>query len=223
VLQDEKIYFPDPRFSSPEGIVALGGDLTPSSLMSAYRQGIFPWPIEGLPLTWFCPPVRAILRFSDLHVPASLKRELKRREFRFTIDSNFPEVIRSCATIYRPDAGGTWITREMQSAYVRLFELGFAHSVEVWNGTSLVGGIYGVDAGGLFCGESMFHREANASKLGLLFLIEHLKQHGADWIDIQVMSPHMRAFGAVEIPRNQFLNELAITQQRGLCLFPEQR
>jgi leucyl/phenylalanyl-tRNA--protein transferase len=213
------IRFPDPEYAAVEGIVVIGGELNAANLLGAYRRGIFPWPIDGWPLPWFCPEERAILEFKDLHIPRSLRRAQNRTQFHFTIDKNFPAVIQSCAEVRRKDEDGTWITGEMIRAYVELHRVGHAHSVEAWEGDVLVGGIYGVDAGGAFAGESMFFKRANASKLALLFLIEHLRQKGLDWLDIQVMTPHMRVFGAREISRREFLTRLEQTLARGLKLF----
>jgi leucyl/phenylalanyl-tRNA---protein transferase len=211
--------FPDPRNGSYEGIVAVGGDLHPESLLLAYRSGIFPWPIDGLPLTWSCPDERAILRFSDLHIPRSLGQSRRRTALRFTIDAAFPAVINACAAVKRPDQPGTWITHGMIDAYIAFHRLGYAHSVEAWNGEELAGGLYGVEVDGVFAGESMFHRETNASKLALLHLIDHLRARGVEWIDTQTMTPHFEALGAVLIPRNQFLDLLAETRARGLHPF----
>ena len=208
--------FPDPRRARYD-IVAVGGTLSTENLLLAYRQGIFPWPTEGYPLLWFCPQERAILEFDHLHIPRSLVRAQKRTTWRFTIDRAFKSVITACAKVERPDQQGTWITPEMIRAYCALHEQGHAHSVEVWEGDTLVGGIYGVDAGGAFAGESMFHLRPNASKLALLRLIDHLRSRGLDWLDIQVITPHMEAFGARVISRDQYLDKLA--RARGLRLF----
>jgi leucyl/phenylalanyl-tRNA--protein transferase len=213
------IRFPNPEYAAVEGIVVIGGELSAANLLGAYRRGIFPWPIDGWPLPWFCPEERAILEFKDLHIPRSLRREQKRAQFHFTIDKDFPAAIQSCAEAKRKHEDGTWITPLMIRAYVELHRAGHAHSVEAWEGDVLVGGIYGVDAGGAFAGESMFFKRANASKLALLFLIEHLRQRGLDWLDIQVMTPHMRAFGAREISRREFLTRLEQSLARGLKLF----
>ncbi len=214
------VAFPDPRTANRDGIVGAGGDLHPQSLLLAYRQGIFPWPVEGQPLLWFCPAKRAVLEFADLHVPRSLKREQGRGRFRFTIDVVFPEVIRACAKSPRPGQAGTWITPAIVDAYVRLHELGIAHSVEAWQGDVLVGGAYGVDVDGAFAAESMFYTMPNASKLALLHLIQHLQRQGLDWIDIQVLTPHLERLGAKTIRRSAFLEKLAATRRRGLRLFP---
>ncbi len=213
--------FPDLKHATPDGIIALGGDLHPDSLLLAYRQGIFPWPMDGLPLTWVSPPMRAILEFSELHIPRSLAKERLRTPFTITIDRDFPSVIESCARIRRPDQPGTWITERMLRAYLRFHRLGYAHSVEVWEGTELVGGLYGVAVDGVYAGESMFHRRPNASKLALLALIDHLKERGLGWIDIQMMTPHMEMLGAREIPRDEFLRKLAAAREQNLVLFGE--
>jgi leucyl/phenylalanyl-tRNA--protein transferase len=204
-----------------DDIVGVGGSLDPETLMRAYRRGIFPWPVEGLPLLWFCPRRRAVLEFSRLHVGRSLARAQRRSALRFSVDGAFAAVIRGCADTPRPGQDGTWITDEIESAYNRLHALGIAHSVEAWRGRDLVAGVYGVAVDGAFAAESMFHREPNASKLALLHLIEHLGAAGLDWIDIQVMTPHLERFGAHEVSRESFLGRLARTRARRLRLFPE--
>lgn len=216
--------FPNPIDTDSSGLLAIGGDLHPSSLMLAYSQGIFPWPMEGFPLTWFCPPERAVLDFKDLHIPRSLAREKKRGKFKFTLDVDFAAVIQSCASVRRArhaeSQNQTWITPEMIEGYTRLHKLGHAHSVEVWDERDrLAGGLYGVDAGGAFAAESMFYNVPYASKLALLHLIEHLRERDLDWMDIQVMTPHMEKLGAKLISRDQFLERLLRTRERGLRLF----
>ncbi len=219
--------FPDPRTADESGLLAFGGDLQPETLILAYRQGIFPWPIEGLPLPWFCPAERGVLLFRDLHIPRSLERARKRSKFTFTIDRAFREVIEACAKIPRPapegapqDApAGTWITDYLRDAYIRLYERGLAHSVEVWEGEALVGGIYGVSVEGTFAGESMFHRRDDASKLALLHLVDHLSRRGLDWMDIQMVTPHLERMGGKLIPRDAFLEKLTATQMQKLRLF----
>jgi leucyl/phenylalanyl-tRNA--protein transferase len=214
------VEFPDPERADEHGIVAVGGDLEPASLRLAYRHGIFPWPVEGLPLLWFSPAERGVLEFAELHVSRSLVRERRRGRFRLSIDAAFPQVIRACARVPRRGQRGTWITRQILRAYVRLHELGVAHSVEAWDGERLAGGVYGVDVDGAFAAESMFHLEPNASKLALWHLVEHLASRGLDWLDVQVLSPHLERLGAKEIPRAAFLATLARTRARGLVLFP---
>lgn len=225
--------FPDPRsydfppwvladeyFYDGSDIISFGNELSLNNLREAYRKGIFPWYVKGMPLPWFCPRKRAILRLADLHIPRSLEKIRRRSEFTFSIDKAFPSVIENCARVRRSDGYETWITAEFIERYTQLFDEGMAHSVEVRNANGeLCGGLYGVDAGGVFCGESMFHLEPNASKLGLLFLMEHLKERGSDWIDIQVMTPHLKALGAQEISRQAFLMKLERTQELGLRLF----
>jgi len=209
--------FPDPR-SARGDIIAIGEDLSVETLREAYQHGIFPWPHDHLPLPWFSPRRRAVIFFDELHIGRTLRRSMRRAGLTFTIDKTFDSVIRACATVPRDDQG-TWIGPEIINAYARLHREGDAHSVEAWEGDELVGGLYGMDAGGLFTGESMFHLRRDASKLALLHLIEHLRQRGASWLDCQIMTPHMRALGAREIPRLQFLDLLAETQSRRLQLF----
>jgi leucyl/phenylalanyl-tRNA--protein transferase len=226
------INFPNPRthefsewvligeyYYNARDIIGFGGDLSLENLRNAYRKGIFPWHIDGFPLPWFCPAKRAILEFSELHIPKSLRKERQKTKFTFTIDKDFRSVIENCAKAKRNDGGGTWITDEFVEAYNDFHEAGAAHSVEVWAGEELVGGLYGADADGVFCGESMFHLRPNASKLALLFLIEHLEKRGATWIDIQVMTPHFKVLGAKEIRRYDFLDKLEKTQKEELKLF----
>lgn len=228
------IKFPNPRthefaewilfgdyYYNARDIVCFGGKLTIENLQNAYGQGIFPWEIEGLPLPWFCPERRAILEFAELHVPRSLRKEQQKTKFMFTIDKAFPKVIENCAEAKRAHESGTWITEEFIDSYTLFHEAGGAHSVEVWDehGGELVGGLYGIDAGGVFCGESMFYVASNASKLALLFLIEHLKSRGATWLDVQVMTPHFKVLGAKEIRREFFLDKLKKTQSLKLKLF----
>lgn len=210
--------FPDPR-SVRGDIIALGADPSVDTLRDAYRHGIFPWPHEGLPLPWFSPRRRAVVFFDEVHVGRSLRKAQRRAPFTFTIDRDFAAVIRACAAAERPDQDGTWIGADFIAAYSRLHESGDAHSVEVWNDGELVGGVYGVDSGGIFTGESMFHRAPDASKLALLFLIEHLQSRGAALFDCQVMTPHMAALGAREIPRSRFLDLLSDAQRSGIRLF----
>ncbi|HEX8499797.1 MAG TPA: leucyl/phenylalanyl-tRNA--protein transferase [Pyrinomonadaceae bacterium] len=211
--------FPDPRHATPDGVVAVGGRPEPELLEEAYARGIFPWPVEGYPLLWFSPPERGVLFFEELHVPRSLARARRRSPLTFTLDRAFGRVIRACASVPRAHERGTWITPRMVRGYCEFHRLGRAHSVEAWEGGELVGGLYGVDAGGAFAGESMFHLRPNASKLALLFLIDHLRARGLGWLDIQVTTPHMEALGARLVPREEFLRLLADARARGLKLF----
>jgi len=227
------VTFPDPlNYDFPEWIaigdyayfarevVSFGDPLTVDNLREAYLKGIFPWHMDGIPLPWYCPERRAILEFKDLHIPKSLQRARRKNEFNFTIDNAFRRVIQACARTPRAGERGTWITQEFIDVYTALHEVGMAHSVETWDTNGdLVGGVYGVDAGGVFCGESMFYKRSNASKLALLFIIDHLTARGSTWLDAQVMTPHMRALGAKEIERSAFLKKLNETQQRQNALF----
>lgn len=227
------IVFPDPRthefpewlpfgdyYYHARDIIGFGSELTVENLREAYQKGIFPWHIDGMPLPWFCPERRAILEFSELQVPRSLAKERRKNRFSFTIDENFRAVINGCAAMKRPDQPGTWITPEFIAAYGDLHDTGMAHSVEAWDENGdLAGGLYGVDASGVFCGESMFYRQPNASKLALLFLIDRLRERGSTWLDNQVMTPHFDAFGVKEIERQEFLEKLKNTQTLGLKLF----
>jgi leucyl/phenylalanyl-tRNA--protein transferase len=210
--------FPDPRYA-PSDVVAMGEDLRVETLREAYRKGIFPWPHDGLPLPWFSPRRRAVIFFDELHVGRSLRKTAKRTPFTFTIDRDFRAVIRACSEAERPEQDGTWIAPNIIAAYTRLHDAGDAHSVEVWEDETLVGGLYGVDAGGTFTGESMFHLRPDASKLALLFLMDHLRTRGSRLLDCQVMTPHMEALGAREIARAKFLDLLAEGQATGRRLF----
>ncbi len=213
------IHFPDPDLASPEGIVAISSSLNTPNLIRAYRRGIFPWPLDEYFVPWCCPAERAILEFNELRIPRRLSRMKRQARFRFTIDEAFEAVIVSCANVSRKTETGTWITREMIRAYCELHRKGHAHSVEAWDGNTLVGGIYGVDAGGAFSGESMFYYRPNASKLALLHLIEHLESRGLDWLDIQMITPHMEALGAKIIPRSTFLRKLSLALDQNRSLF----
>ena len=203
-----------------DDIVAVGGSLEPRVLVEAYRRGVFPWPIDGLPvLPWFCPRERAILDFERLHLSRSLKRTLKQTTLRCTVNAAFDQVIEHCAGVPRHDQDGTWITPELMNAYKELHRMGHAHSVETWDEDTLVGGIYGVEVDGYVSAESMFHLAPNASKIALLHLVSHLRAASLDWLDIQVMTPHMQALGAIVIPRKRFLDRLFRTRARGLRPF----
>ncbi len=225
--------FPDPAtFNYPKwveiggyyfdsrDVVAFGTPLNVENVREAYKKGIFPWHTEGIPLPWHCPEWRAVLEFDDLRIPRSLEKERRKGGLTFTIDQDFRGVIRECSLVHRPGQRGTWITPEFEQVYTDLYKQGMAHSVEAWNANGeLVGGLYGVDAGGVFCGESMFYRVPNASKLALLHLIDHLRSRGSTWLDTQVITPHLEALGAKEIERCEFLHKLAEAQAKGSNLF----
>jgi leucyl/phenylalanyl-tRNA--protein transferase len=201
--------FPDPQNAESNGLLAVGGDLSPERLLAAYSSGVFPWPVEGLPLTWFSPDPRMVLHPTEAHISRSLRKELRRDTFRLSMDRAFPDVIRACANVPRSHETGTWITTEMQQAYTRLHELGFAHSVECWSDEGeLVGGLYGISLGTVFCGESMFHYEDNASKVAFVSLAEQLARWEFDLIDCQLHTPHLERMGASTMPRDRFLGLL---------------
>ncbi|MGD9969194.1 MAG: leucyl/phenylalanyl-tRNA--protein transferase [Sulfuricurvum sp.] len=198
--------FPDPKQASEEGIVAYGGDLAPSRLMMAYRLGIFPWYSMGDPILWWSPNPRLILEFDDFKLHRSLRKKLSSFEIRF--DSAFSKVIRECASVERPDQKGSWIVPEMIEAYETLHALGFAHSIEAYRNGTLVGGLYGVGVGRVFCGESMFAHVSDASKAAFAVLVDHLKNWGYDFIDCQVPTRHLKSLGAKEVGRNEYLERL---------------
>ena len=209
--------FPDPRhaLAEPNGLLAFGGDLAPQRLLAAYRRGIFPWFGEGEPILWWSPDPRCVFRTETLRVNRSLRRQLAGKPWQLSVDRAFGQVIRACAAP-RADASGTWLVPAMIDAYVQLHRQGHAHSVEVWDGERLVGGIYGVAIGRLFCGESMFSAESGGSKLALVALGRLLHDMDFPLIDTQVSNPHTLGLGAVEMPRGQFLREVVrLGQQPG--------
>jgi len=201
--------FPPLKNASPEGLLAIGGDLETESLQLAYSNGIFPWPTEGYPLLWFAPPERAILRFEDFKIPRRLRQELKRLKFTFTVDENFGAVIRNCAAGLTRQSIGTWITPEIIAAYEAFHRAGYAHSFECYNASGeLAGGMYGVSLGGMFAGESMFFLESGASKAALIFAVEFLRERGATWMDVQQLTPLLKSFGAKLEKREVFMKML---------------
>lgn len=202
---------PDPQRADLDGVVGVGADLQPTTLVAAYRHGVFPWPHEGMPLPWFCPDPRAVFDVDAIHVSRSLRRTLRRSGWTSTVDAAFAEVVDACGE-GRDD--GTWITAEMAAAYHRLHETGWAHSLEVWDGDDLVGGVYGVLVGGIFTGESMFHRADDASKVALVDLCARLDEAGASWLDAQLPTPHLRSMGAETWPRAVFLRRLEAVRDR---------
>jgi leucyl/phenylalanyl-tRNA--protein transferase len=207
-MKTSMVIFPPVEEADEDGFLAWGGDLEPETLRLAYQSGIFPWPMENLPFLWFAPPERAILRVNDFHISRSLQKLLRQKSWQLRIDTNFQAVIKACARAPRPGQDGTWITRDMQRAYCRLHQSGEAHSVEVYLENELVGGLYGVNWGGYFAGESMFHQVSGASKIALVFLVEHLQKQGVTWIDCEVLNPLFESFGAVEISRDEFMQML---------------
>lgn len=209
-----KIVFPPVETASEDGLVAVGGDLEIDTLLEAYRQGIFPWPISTYPLnmnmphTWFSPNPRGILQFKDLHVSRSFVKFLKKTPFHVTFNNSFEEVVKQCAAMVRKDQPGTWITPDIIKAYTNLFDAGHAYSVEVWHQDRLVGGLYGVIIGEFISGESMFMLEDNASKQGFYALLAHLQDKGLRWIDTQMVTPVVQQFGGRYIPRTVFIKRL---------------
>lgn len=206
----QKPYFPPPDYADEDGLLKLGGRLTTDWLLSAYRQGIFPWPIVDAGyevLAWFSPDPRQVIELDGLHVSRRLRRRIRSGVFEVSRDRAFPDVIAACARPRRNDPG-TWITPSMVRAYVKLHAEGHAHSVETWRDGRLVGGVYGVAVGGVFSAESMFHRETDASKVALVALVEHLKGRGFALLDVQQDTPHSRRMGATAIPRAEFLRRL---------------
>jgi leucyl/phenylalanyl-tRNA--protein transferase len=197
--------FPHPDQATADGLVSIGGDLEPERLILAYGSGIFPWFEEGLPVLWWSPDPRAILELDRMHVPRRLQRTYRQRRFELTIDRHFEGVIHGCA---ERRAEGTWITDSMIAAYCELHRLGYAHSVEAWEEGELVGGVYGVAIGGFFAGESMFHRRRDASKLALVFLVDHLRASGFALFDLQMLNEHTARFGATVIRRSEYLRRL---------------
>jgi leucyl/phenylalanyl-tRNA--protein transferase len=194
-----------PDWAAHYGLVDVGGDLTPERLLDAYRHGIFPWYDDNMPVCWWSPDPRAIFELDGLHVSRRLARTVRGGKFQVTFDRAFGAVMRGCAD--RPGEG-TWITEDMLSAYQRLHQLGFAHSVEVWQDGELAGGVYGVAVGGLFAGESMFHRRTDASKVALVHLFERLRRGGYVLFDTQMVTEHTASMGAIEIPRKEYLRRL---------------
>lgn len=200
---DEENNFPDieQAMDEPDGLLAIGGDLSASRLIDAYRHGIFPWFNEDQPILWWSPQTRAILYPEDIHISHSMKKWLKKTTYQVTVNHDFPTVIHHCS--HRPNEG-TWITFEMQQAYVELHRLGIAHSIEVWDGSILVGGLYGVSIGQIFCGESMFHHATNASKLAFIRLAKHFKENGGKLIDAQMPTEHLTSMGVKVCSRPHF-------------------
>lgn len=208
-LTDE-LWFPPFEFATRDGLLAVGGDLSVDRLLLAYRSGIFPWYSEGEPILWWSPDPRMVLFPKRLKVSKSLSRIIQKNEFSITFNTAFADVIRKCAAIEREGQADTWITNDMVDVYQKLHELGHAHSVEVWRDDKLVGGLYGIDLPEqkVFCGESMFSKESNASKVAFYYLIKKLKAEEYTIVDCQVHTLHLESLGSEEIPRTEFLNYL---------------
>ncbi|MFQ5706330.1 MAG: leucyl/phenylalanyl-tRNA--protein transferase [bacterium] len=202
--------FPPVEMADESGLLAVGGQLDVANLETAYRSGIFPWPVEGYPVLWFAPPKRAILEFSELRVSERLRRYLRKSNFSFRVDADFEGVIRACAnSSNRKSQTGTWITEDMIRGYIEFHKAGFAHSFETVDADNqLIGGLYGVLMDNYFAGESMFFKEANASKFALIQTVQHLQGLGLSWMDVQVMTPLLKSFGAREIHREHFMQKM---------------
>lgn len=207
-LLSEDLFFPDPNESLPDGLLAVGGELSVDRLLLAYEKGIFPWYNPEDPILWWSPNPRCFLFHSNLKISKSMRNIRNRNQFKVTFDWDFDQVIRSCQRAPRKDQEGTWITNDIIQAYTSLHELGVAHSVEVWEGEELVGGLYGVSLGNMFFGESMFSKKSNTSKLAFITLSEALHSKGFVGIDCQIMNDHLASMGATDIPRDQFLKSL---------------
>ncbi|MBW1695517.1 MAG: leucyl/phenylalanyl-tRNA--protein transferase [Deltaproteobacteria bacterium] len=207
-LLSDELVFPPPALARKDGLLAVGGDLNPDRLLLAYRLGIFPWYSEGEPILWWSPDPRLVLYPGELRISKSLKKVIRRGVFRLSMDTAFEPVIRECAVVRSERGERTWITEEMIESYCKLHQSGFAHSVEVWQGRLLAGGLYGVSLGKCFFGESMFTRINNASKVALVGLTAYLKANAFDFIDCQVTTGHLLRIGAREIPRHEFLKQL---------------
>jgi leucyl/phenylalanyl-tRNA--protein transferase len=200
--------FPEPRHAEPDGLLAVGGDLSPRRLLTAYAAGIFPWYSDDTPILWWSPDPRLVLDPAALHVPRSLERTIRRGRYAVAADREFGRVIRRCAEKDRPGQRGTWITDEMIAAYDELHRLGYAHSFEAWQGGELAGGLYGVSLGDAFFGESMFADRPDASKVAFVHAIRWLERQGIRLVDCQVTTEHLARFGATEIARDEFLDRL---------------
>lgn len=213
-LPDDELVFPTPDLADENGILALGGDLSPKRLILAYQHGIFPWFNEDDPIIWWSPDPRFVLRPENLKVSKSMRQVLRRNIFKITFDIDFQSVLWNCQNIRREGQGGTWITDEMFDAYMKLHEIGLAHSVEVWQNDQLVGGLYGISLGKCFYGESMFAKVSNASKAGFITFVQNLASLGFDLIDCQTETAHLRSLGADFISRADFLEYLKQNNQK---------
>jgi leucyl/phenylalanyl-tRNA--protein transferase len=208
VYLSQELSFPAVSLTHSSGIIALGGDLSSERLQLAYRSGIFPWFEDGEPITWWSPDPRMVLFLDELVVTKSMRNVLNRDTFTVTFNQNFREVISNCQQIKRDGQNGTWITNDMIEAYCNLHELGIAKSVEVWQDGQIVGGLYGIDLGHIFCGESMFSKVSNASKVAFITLVRHLQKENYKLLDCQVYNEHLESLGCREIAREDFMNIL---------------
>ena len=206
-ILNQELLFPPVQSAEPDGLLAIGGDLSMERLLLAYRNGIFPW-YEGRHILWWCPDPRFVLFPKELKESKSMRQLLRRNAFDFRVDTAFREVIANCKTITRRDQGGTWITDEVREAYTRLHKAGYAHSAETWLNGELVGGLYGIRMGKVFFGESMFSKVSNASKYAFISYVRQLQSHNVELIDCQVYTEHLESLGARMIGREEFIREL---------------
>lgn len=211
-IRRSDIGFPDPNDANEDGIVAWGGDLHPYRLLKAYYSGIFPWYSNREPILWWSPDPRLIMELDDFKLTKSLKKSIKK--FTYKINTNFESVIKNCASTPRKDQNGTWIQKEIIESYIQLHHMGYAHSVESYLDGVLVGGLYGLTIGGVFCGESMFSHANDGSKAAFAYLVKHLKSSGYDFIDCQVPTQHLKNLGAKEVCRDEFLTQLYASRNK---------
>ncbi|HEY6503604.1 MAG TPA: leucyl/phenylalanyl-tRNA--protein transferase [Chitinophagaceae bacterium] len=204
---DKELAFPPVHLAQPDGLLAMGGDLSPQRLLLAYKSGIFPW-YEGEHILWWCPDPRFVLFPDKLKISKNMKPLLNRNEFDFTINKAFPQVIHQCKKITRPGQQGTWITDAVEKAYIKMHELGYAHSAEVWKDGELAGGLYGIKLGKVFFGESMFSKQSNASRFAFIKYVQQLKKENIRLIDCQVYTEYLESLGATMIPRKDFIQLL---------------
>ncbi|MES2544712.1 MAG: leucyl/phenylalanyl-tRNA--protein transferase [Bacteroidota bacterium] len=205
---NQELYFPPIQQANEDGILAIGGDLSPERLLLAYQSGIFPWFNADEPIIWWSPNPRMVLFLEELVVSKSMRKIIKSNDFKVTFNQSFKEVILNCSKIKREGQNGTWINNDMIQAYCKLNELGQAKSVEVWQNEELVGGLYGIDLGHVFCGESMFSKVSNASKIAFIYLVNYLKENNYALLDCQVYNEHLESLGCREIDRNDFMEIL---------------
>ena len=208
--------FPRPEDAEDTGLLAVGGDLHPGRVLRAYHSGIFPWFSDDGPVLWWSPDPRTVIPIDALSVQRSLGKRIRQAPYTITLDRAFDEVIHRCATAPRPGQDGTWITEEMVQSYLALHRAGHAHSAEAWRGDELVGGLYGIAVGTVFCGESMFADASDASKIAFVHLVRQLARWGLTTIDCQMRTDHLARFGAVDVPRERFLAELRHSRERVL-------
>lgn len=209
-ILSKELFFPPVTDANADGIIAIGGDLSPERLILAYKSGIFPWFEEGEPIIWWSPNPRMVLFLDEFVVSKSMRNILNRNSFKVTFNQKFRQVISNCQKIKRSGQNGTWITNEMIEAYSKLNEMGIAKSIEVWQNDELVGGLYGIDLGHIFCGESMFSRVSNASKVAFIALVNQLKKNNYTLLDCQVYNEHLESLGCREIDKNEFMKFLKI-------------